>query len=145
MLIESICMSTLSIVVLRGAYIIFFFSIGFSLKNTDNSQDIRGRERTIFYSTLPLPPNHEYSGIYWQLFTWDDDHIFLIATLVFTRLLLDEISTLLKLLFDWLMWCWFCSFACWFYFKFCYSYLTWEHLVDSNPHQLSSLGYKRTD
>ena len=47
----------------------FFFSFflsGFSFTDTDNSQDSRGRERTIFYSTLPLPPAH----------------IFLIATLV---------------------------------------------------------------
>ena len=66
----------------------------------------------LFYSTLPLPPAHEHSDIYVQLCTWDDYHIFLIATLVFTRLLLDEIYHLIELLFDWLMmWCWF-SFVC---------------------------------
>ena len=37
---------------------------------------------------------------------------FLIATLLFTRLLLDEIIHLIELLFDWLiMWCWL-SFVC---------------------------------
>ena len=38
-----------------------------------------------------------------QLCMWDDYHIFLIATLVFTRLLFSEIGDLIKLLFDWLM------------------------------------------
>ena len=69
----------------------FFFSIGFSFTDTDNSQDSRGREGTIFYSTLPLPPAHKHSDIYLQLCMWDEYHIFSIATLVFTRLLLGEI------------------------------------------------------
>ena len=68
-----------------------FFLSGFSFTDTDDSQDTRGREETIFYSTLPLPPTHEHSNIYLQLCMWDEYHIFLIATLVFTRLLLDEI------------------------------------------------------
>ena len=38
---------------------VFFFLSGFSFTDTDNSQDNRGRERTIFYSTVPLPPAHE--------------------------------------------------------------------------------------
>ena len=43
---------------------------------------------------------------------WDGYYIFLIAMLVFTRLLLDEIYQLIKFLFDWLMmWYWF-SFVC---------------------------------
>ena len=62
----------------------------FSSTDTDDSQDRIGRERTIFYFTLPLPPTHKHSDIYLQLCMWDDYHIFLIATLVFTRLLLDE-------------------------------------------------------
>ena len=45
---------------------------------------------------------------------------------------------------------WWCDvdfrlFACWFNFRFCYSFLTWEKSVDSNSHRLSSLHYKRTD
>ena len=39
-------------------FLFFFFLSGFSFTDTDNSQDSRGRERTIFYSTLPLPPAH---------------------------------------------------------------------------------------
>ena len=46
---------------------IYIFSSGFSFTDTDISQDSRGREGTIFYSTLPLPPAHEHSDIYLQL------------------------------------------------------------------------------
>ena len=74
----------------------FFFLSGFSFMDTDNSQDNTGREGTIFYTTLPIPPAHEHSDIYFQLCTRDDYHIFLIATLVFTRLLLDEIYHLVE-------------------------------------------------
>ena len=74
----------------------YFFLSGVSFTATDNSQDSRGREGTFFYSTLPLPPAHEHSDIYVQLCTWDDYHIFLIATLVFTRLLLDETYHLIE-------------------------------------------------
>ena len=59
----------------------------------------RGRRDTFFYSTLPLPPAHEHSDIYLQLCMWDDYHVFFIATLVFTRLLLDEIYCLTELPF----------------------------------------------
>ena len=45
----------------------FFFLSGFSFTDTDDSQDSRGREGTIFYSTLPLPPAHEHWDIYLQL------------------------------------------------------------------------------
>ena len=47
-------------------FIIFFLSM-FSFTDTDDSQDSRGREVTIFYSTLPLPLTHEHSDIYLQL------------------------------------------------------------------------------
>ena len=79
---------------------IFRFLSGFSFTDTDNSQDSRGREETIFYSTLPLPAAHKHSHIYLQLYTGHDYHIFLIAKLVFARLLLDEIYHLIELLFD---------------------------------------------
>ena len=44
-----------------------FFLSGFSSTDTDDSQDSRGREGTIVYFTLPLPPAHEHSDIYLQL------------------------------------------------------------------------------
>ena len=81
----------------------FFFLSGFSFTDTDDLQDSKGREGTIFYSTLPFPPAHKHSDIYLQLCMWDDYHIFLIAPLVFTRLLLDEIYYFIELPFDWLM------------------------------------------
>ena len=77
-----------------------FFLSGFSLTDTDDSQDSRGREGTIVYSTLPLPPARENSDIYMQLCMCGDYHIFLITMLVFTRLLIDEIYHLIKLPFD---------------------------------------------
>ena len=46
------------------SYYGFFLLSGFSFTGTDNSQGCRGREGTIFYSTLPLPPAHEHSDIY---------------------------------------------------------------------------------
>ena len=95
-----------------GFYVVFifnccpvfqlFFLSGFSFTDTEDSQDSRGREGTISYSTLPLQPAHEHWDIYLQLCMWDEYHVFLIATLVFTRLLLDEIYHLIELLFDWL-------------------------------------------
>ena len=57
--------------------IYYFFLSAFSFTDTDDSQDSRGREGIIFYSTLPLPPAHKHSDIYLQLCTWDDYHIFL--------------------------------------------------------------------
>ena len=39
----------------------------FSFKDTDDLQDSRGKEGTICYSTLPLPPAHEHSDSYLQL------------------------------------------------------------------------------
>ena len=93
-------------------YNVTFFSLsGFSFTNTDDSQDSKGREGTIFYSTLPLPPAHEHWDIYLQFCMWDDYHVFLIATLVFTRLLPDEVYYLIELPFDW--WCIVCLFTSW--------------------------------
>ena len=42
----------------------FFFLSGFSFTDTDDSQDSRGREGTIFDSTLPLKTAHKHSDIY---------------------------------------------------------------------------------
>ena len=104
----------------------FFFLSAF-FTDTDDSQDSRGREGTIFYSTLPFPPAHEHWDNYLQLCMWDDYHVFLMSTLVFTRLLLDEIYHLIKLPFDWLI-----DDAMLVFLLdelilgFCYSDLTWE-------------------
>ena len=80
-----------------------FFSVRIFFIDTDDSQGNRGREGIIFYATLPLPPAHKHWDIYLQLCMWDDYHVFLIATLVFTRLLLDEIYYLIELPFEWLI------------------------------------------
>ena len=87
----------------KSLKIYIFFSIRVFFTNTDDSQDRRGREGTIFYSSLPLLPAHEHWDIYLQLCMWDDYLVFLIAALVFTRLLHNEIYHLIELLFDWLI------------------------------------------
>ena len=51
----------------RGEHWIFFFLSGFFFTVTDDSQDSRAREGTIFYSILPFPPAHEHSDIYLYL------------------------------------------------------------------------------
>ena len=84
-------------------FFIVFFSIRIFFTDIDDSQDNRGREWTIFYSTLPLPPADEHGDIYLQLCIWDDYHLFLYAAFVFTRLLLDEIYHLIELPFKWLI------------------------------------------
>ena len=105
----------------------FFFLSGVSFTDTDDSQDNRGRERTLFYSTLPLPPAHEHGHIYLQFCMWDDYHVFLIPTFVFNGLLLNEIYHLIKLPFDWLIndAIFVCLLDEWI-LDFCYSDLTWE-------------------
>ena len=105
----------------------FFFLSRFSFTYTNDSQDSRGREGTIFYFTLPRPPAHEHWDIYLQLWMWGDYHVFLIATLVFTRLLLDEICHLIELPFDWLIDD--AMFVCVLdelILGFCYSDLAWD-------------------
>ena len=79
----------------------FFFLSGFSSQTLTIHRT--AGEGTIFYSTLPLPPAHEHWDIYLKLCMWGDYHVFLIATLVFTRLLLDEIYHLIELPFKWLI------------------------------------------
>ena len=126
--------------------ITFFFLLGFSFTDTDESQDSNGREGAhSLYSTLPLPPAHEHWGIYLQLCLWDDYHVFLIATLVFTRLLLDEIYRLIELLFEWFIDD--AMFVCLreeLILGFCCSDLTLE-TGGFNSHRPLLLYYKRTD
>ena len=81
----------------------FFFLSEFSFTETEDLQDSRRRKRIIFYSTLPLPPAHEHWDIYLQLCMWDNYHVFLIVTFVFTRMLLGEFYDFIRLPFDWLI------------------------------------------
>ena len=57
---SSECLTNVTITV-KVAMITYtkFFSIRVFFTDTDNSQDSRGREGSIFYSTLPLPPAHK--------------------------------------------------------------------------------------
>ena len=51
--------------------------------------------------SLPLPPTSEHSDIYLQLFIWDDYHVFLTASLITTRVLLDKFFHLIVELSFW--------------------------------------------
>ena len=92
----------------------FLFLSGFPFTDIDNSQDSRGREGTMLYSSLPLPPARGHSDIYLQLCMWDDYHVFLIASLVTTCCLIRFTILLNYHLIDW--WCNinFCLVAGWF-------------------------------
>ena len=79
----------------------FFFLSGFSFTGIDNTQDSRGREGTIFYSTLPLPSSHKHSDTYLQLCKWLS-HIFNRNACIYQNAL-NEVDHLIELLFDWLM------------------------------------------
>ena len=45
-------------------FLFVFFLSGFSFTDTENLQDNRRRVRTIFYSTLPLPPAHTFRYLF---------------------------------------------------------------------------------
>ena len=68
-----------------------FFSISVFFHGHWRLTGQQGKGWDHFNYTLPLSPAHEHSDINLQLCMWDGYHIFLIAPLVFTRLLLDEI------------------------------------------------------
>ena len=80
--------------------LIFFFYQGFLHRHWRfTGQQGKRRGHLLFHSTTA----HEHWDIYLQLCMWDDYHVFLIATLVFTRPLLDEIYHLIELPFEWLI------------------------------------------
>ena len=101
--VEKICFILINVSACFFFVFVFFIFYQDFLSRTLTTYRTAGKRRRQSYSTLPLPPADHYSDIYLQLWTWDDYHIFLIATLVFTRLLLDGIYHLIELLFDWLM------------------------------------------
>ena len=100
--------------------IIFFFQSFISRTQTTHRTAGEGKGSSFIpLYCFQLPLANENSDIYLQLCKWDDNHMFLIAPLVFTRLLFDEIYHLIKLLSDLLMmWCCFCLFTCWFDSRF---------------------------
>ena len=110
---------------------VFFYKVFFT--DTDDSQDSRGREGTIFYSTLPLASAHEHWDIYLQLCMWDDYHVFLIATLVYqtaTRWDLPPYRITIWMI-DW--WCNVCFFTWWIVGYLIYDLrLLWQTVQDSS-------------
>ena len=89
----------------RVSFLIFFFYQGFlsrTLRRLTGQQG-KGRDHLLFHST-PSTRSRTFRHLF-ATFMWDDYHVFLIAPLAFTRLLLDERFTTLSSyhLIDW--WC----------------------------------------
>ena len=108
-------------------FFLFIFFYQFSFTDTDDSHDSRGREgRGEDHLFILLCHYHLLTNIQifiLQLCKWDDYHIFLIAPLVFTRLLKISIITMwliddVKLIFVYLLFD--------LIQGFCYSYLKLE-------------------
>ena len=83
------------------------------------SQQGKGGDN-IFVTLYHFHPLTNSQTFIFKLCMWDDYHIFLIAPLVFTRLLLDEIYDLIELidLIDWWSDFVFRLFTCWFDSRF---------------------------
>ena len=64
-------------------------------------QQGKGGDHLLFHSTTST--SSQTLRHYLQLRMWDDYHVFLIATLVFTKRLLGEIYHFIKLPFQWLI------------------------------------------
>ena len=79
---------------------IFFFLSGFSSRTLTIRRTAEERRRPSF---IPLYHFHPLTNIETFICMWVHYHVFLIATLVFTRLLLDEIYHLIELPFEWLI------------------------------------------
>ena len=107
-------------------------------------QQGKGEDHFLFHSTTSTRSRtfrHLFATLHVR---WH--HIFLIAPLVFTRLLLDEIFTLSNYhLIDW--WCEVCFslFTWWFDTRFLLQQSWCRKPVGSNLHRLSPLYYKQTD
>ena len=88
------------------SFLLFFFVYQGFLSQTLTIHRIAGEGRGSsfipLYHFLPLT-NIETFICNFTCDIWDDYHVFLIATFVFTRLLLDEIYHLIQLPFDWLI------------------------------------------
>ena len=94
----------------------FFFLSGFSFTDTAHSQDSRGKEGTIFYSTLSLPLAHEHSDIYFATL-----HVRCLSHVSNRTACIYQAATRwdlppyrITILSDWWYDVDFCLFTCWF-------------------------------
>ena len=81
--------------------IIFFFFFFFFRHWWFTGQ--QGKRRGHFYFSLSHSTVHGHSDLYLQLCMWDNCHIFSVALLLSTKLLLNEIYHLIDSPFDWLV------------------------------------------
>ena len=85
------------------SWILFFFSISVFFFRHWWFTGQQGKRRDHFYSSLSHPIVHGHSDLYLQLCMWDDCHIFSVALLLITKLLLNDIYHLIDSPFDWLV------------------------------------------
>ena len=64
---------------------------------------LQGSEGHHLYSSPPFPLGHRHPDIYLELCMWEEYQVFLIASLVIARLLLNEIYHLWDFIFDLLL------------------------------------------
>ena len=112
------------VVIFFGIFFSFFYQGFLSRTLTIHRTAGEGRDHLLFHSTTSTHSQrfrHLFATLHMRLLS----HTFLIAMLVFTRLLLAETYHLFKLLLDW--WCNidFRLFGCWL-IRFCCSFFTWE-------------------
>ena len=121
----------------------FFFLSGFSFKDTDNSQDSRGREETILFHSTTSTHSRKFRHLFATLHVRWLSHIFNRNACVYqtatrwdlppyriTIWLTDVMLVFVCLLVDLIL-----GFV---------TAIWHEKPVDSNSHRLSSLYYKRT-
>ena len=118
----------------------FYFLSGFPFMDTGDSEESRGREggvHFLFHSTTSTR-SRTFRHLFVTLHVRWLSHIFNRNTLVFTRLLLNEIYHLLELQFDWCKVS-FYLFTWWYDTRFLLQQSWYGKPVDSNSHQLSPL------
>ena len=125
----SVRLQPLAQVVSNVLYLFCFwvFSYQSFISQTLTTQKTAGERREPYFISLYrfhlLTNIHTYIL---QLSKWDDYHRFLIAPLVFTRLLLDVIYHLIRLLFNW--------FMMWFWLLFVYLLIWFQYFLTAIWH-----------
>ena len=87
----------------RDWIVAIFFFCSSSLLQALTIYGTAGERKGPFFDLLPFPPAHKYPGIYLKLCMLDDYHVFLIALLITTRLIIHETCQVFQLPLDRLM------------------------------------------
>ena len=121
-------------------YVVFLFACFFlsgssftDMKTHGTAGEGKGRDH--LYSSQPVLPVHWHLDIYLQLCMWGGSPVFLIASLVTTRLLLDDIYHFLELPIDWLIedWTRFCYNNFDMGNRWIWTHIDYHHGITSEP------------